>query len=114
MLTLVEVLLNPLRFAEQEGGVFLGNFHELPEDFHRREELLGEFFVVLILPGRAQRGEPGLKLGGLHLDIFVEALQLGREAPDLFGVHDCLSHRFTLRLRILSEGMSRGENLVYD
>ncbi len=50
-LALGEVFLDAGRFAEEEGGVFFGDFHEGAEGFHGGEEVFGEFFLFLVLPG---------------------------------------------------------------
>jgi len=64
-------------------------FSEISVNFlmnlHRGDEFLGEFFVLLVLPGGGEGGEAGLQRGGFALHIVVEALQFLSEAPDLLG-----------------------------
>ena len=51
-------------------------------------ELLGKLGVLLILPGVAQRGKPGLQQRDPVLKILVEPLQFFGEAADLRRIHD--------------------------
>ena len=92
-LALVEVFLNAGGFAEQKGGMFFGDFHEFAEGFHGGDEVFGEFFLFLVLPGGGEGGEASVEGGGAALDVFVEALEFFGEAAHLFGIHDCLGHR---------------------
>ena len=52
-LALVQILFDPLRFAQQEGGLFLGNFYEFLQDFHRCDKVFSELQLLLILPSAA-------------------------------------------------------------
>lgn len=80
-------------FLSKYRSVFLGHFHELPQDLHGDDEFLRELPVLLVLPRAAKGRKPRLKGRGSHLDVLVETFQFVREEPDLFGIHDCLSHR---------------------
>ena len=93
---LVEVILDALRFAEEEGRVLLAHLHELLDGFHRGEELSTEFLVLGILPGLAERGKAALQRGSTLLHVGVEAFELRGEAADLLGIHDCLGHAHSI------------------
>lgn len=67
-------------------------FHEPAQGLHGGDKFLSEFRVLLVLPGAAEGVEPGLQSAGAGLDIFVEAFEFRRKAPDLIGVHDGLGH----------------------
>ena len=55
---MVEVFLDALGLAEEEGRVLAGDFGEALEGLEGFLELLGELDVFLVLPGVAERGEP--------------------------------------------------------
>jgi len=81
-----------LSLAEEIGGVLVGDVDEFLERLERLLEFLGEFDVLLVLPGIAQSGEAGLKRDHLILKVGVEPLEILGEPPHLFGIHDCLRH----------------------
>src|SRR5205823_6479505 len=82
--TLVEILLDPLRFPHEIRSLRLGNFRKLSQHFHRGNKFLCELFVLLVLPRAAERIEARLKCRGAHLHIVIEAFELFRKAADLF------------------------------
>jgi hypothetical protein len=60
-LTLLQVLLDPLGFAQQEGDMLIGGAHKVRQHAHRLLKLLGELLVFLVAPGIAQADELGLQ-----------------------------------------------------
>ena len=90
--TLVKVFVDALGFAQEEGGVALGDFGEFFEGLHGGDEFLGEFFVFLVLPGGGEVCEAGVQRLGAGLDVIIEAFQFFGEPAHFLGVHDCLCH----------------------
>src|SRR5258708_3581398 len=95
---LVEVFLDPLGFAQKVGGVLAGKLDEILERFYCLPEFLGEFFVLLVLPGIAQGAEAGVKEDHAVFEIAIESLEFLGKPPHLFRIHDCLGHSFSLSL----------------
>jgi hypothetical protein len=91
---LVQIFLDALRLAEQEGCVLLGKLSELFERLHGLFEFFGKFGVLLIGPRIAQRDKAGVQQNHAVLNFAVEALQFLREPPHLFGIHDGLRHNY--------------------
>ena len=89
---LVEVVFDSLGFAEEVGGVLIGDVDEFFESFDGGFELVVEFVVFGVLPGIAEGGEAGLEGGEVVLEVAVETFKFLRETAHLIGVHDCLSH----------------------
>lgn len=50
---LIQILLDPLRLAQEERRMIVGTFDELFQNLHRVAELLGKLCVFLILPSIA-------------------------------------------------------------
>jgi len=90
--TLIKVFFNPLGFAKEKWRVFVGDFHELPERLHRREKLVGEFFMLLILPSCAEVRETRLESLGASLGVIIETLEFFGEPSHFLWIHDCLCH----------------------
>ena len=97
--SLVQILLDPLRLAQQERRVFLRHFSEFLQGLHRLLEFVGKFFVLLVLPGVAKRGEPRVEQHHAIFDFAVEARQFLGEPPHFFRVHDGLGHTSKSDLR---------------
>ncbi len=58
---MLQVLLDPLGFAQQEGDMLIGGAHKVRKHAHRLLKLLGELLVFLVAPGIAQADELGLQ-----------------------------------------------------
>src|SRR5678816_3150012 len=67
--TLVQVLFDPLRLAQQVRGMLIGDLDKFLQRFHRLFEFVGELGVFLVLPGIAQGGEARLQRNHLVLQI---------------------------------------------
>src|SRR5215471_18412173 len=85
--SLVEVFLDTLGFAHQVGRVLVGYLDEFFERLHRLLEFLGEFGVLLVLPGVGQSREARLQRSQPVLQFGIEAFELVGEATHLLGVH---------------------------
>src|SRR5438552_12836084 len=110
MLALVQIFLDALGFAQQVGGVRVGNLDEFPERLQSLLELLRELEVLLVLPGISQSGKARLERSHAILEIQIEALQFFSEAPHFLRVHDCLGHIFSFSNgSVLSQHQSRRE-----
>src|SRR5438477_6631561 len=91
-LMLGQILLDALGFPQQKRRVLAGNLHEFQQRLHGLPELFGELGMLLVLPGLAQRGEPGLQQGDSILKIQVETFEFLGETPHLGGIHDRFRH----------------------
>jgi hypothetical protein len=89
---LVQVLLNPLRLAEQERRMLVGAFDEFLEHLHCVAKFFGELGVFLILPGVAEGSEARLQERHPILRFNVEAFEFFGEAADFTWIHDGLWH----------------------
>jgi hypothetical protein len=95
---LLQIFLDALGFSQQVRRVFLGQLDKLLQRFHRQSKFLGEFLMLLVLPGVPQRGKTGLEQDQAVFQVGVEPLQFVGESPHLFGIHDCLRHYFPYSL----------------
>src|SRR5690348_15304830 len=98
MSALVQIFLDALGCSQQIRRVHLRKLDEFLQGLHRLFEFLGELLMFLVLPGVPQRAEAGLQEDHPILEVAVETLQLFREPPHLFRIHDCLGHRVSSRL----------------
>jgi hypothetical protein len=89
---LLQVFLDTLGFAQQDGDVLVGRFEEVVDDVHRLLELLGELLVLLVAPGVAQADELAVQACHAIAQLGVEELEMVGEAPQLDGVDDRLGH----------------------
>lgn len=60
-LMLIQVFLNALGFAQEEGRMLVRRLDESLQHFHRVAKFLGELGVLLILPGITQGRETRLQ-----------------------------------------------------
>jgi len=82
-----------MRWAfRNKNGVCWPEIHEFQQRLHGLPELFGEFGMLLVLPGLAQRGEPGLQKRDSILEIQVESFQFLGEPPNLGGIHHSFRH----------------------
>ena len=56
-LALLQIFLNPFRFADKKRDMQVGRFHEALDGQHGLVEFLGKLLVFLVAPGVAQRHE---------------------------------------------------------
>jgi hypothetical protein len=78
-LPLLQVLLDPIGFAQQKGNVLIRGLDKLPHGAHLRFELLDKPLMFLIAPSRRKRRQ--LPLATLHLvhHFRAEMLQMLNE-----------------------------------
>jgi hypothetical protein len=94
---LVDVLLDPLGFAEEEGDVRLGRLDELLHDLEGRVELLLELRLLLVAPGLGERRHAVGDHRGHAREVGVELLEVVRETPEFLGVNDRFGHTASVR-----------------
>src|SRR5258706_14634188 len=75
ILALVQIFFDALGFAQQIRRVLIRDFHEMLERLEGLLEFIGKFFVLLVLPGIAQRGKTRLQRSHSILQIHIGPLQ---------------------------------------
>src|SRR5262249_39102806 len=103
MSALLEVLVDAIGLAEQEGDVLLRGLDEAGEDVDGLGEALGELVVVLVAPGVAEAGELALEDGKRLAALFVQVLEALGKAAQLGGIDDGPGHA-DLRLFLPQSG----------
>ena len=84
--------MGALGFAEEEGDVLFGDGDEAVEHSECVFEFLGEFAMLLISPGFAERGEAAMQGGHSAFEIEVESFEFLSEDAYFFGIDDCFGH----------------------
>jgi hypothetical protein len=93
-LPLLEVFLDALGLAEQEGDVQVSGLDEALEHMDGFVERLAELVVLLVAPRVPQSDELTVNSREVGRQIAIEALQAMREATQFGGVNDRLRHGF--------------------
>src|SRR5262249_1488350 len=74
-LAVLQVVLDALGLADEEGDLFPRGFQEAVDDDDGLVEAFGELVVLLVAPGVAQAGELALEDGDETGDFVVEVLE---------------------------------------
>ena len=66
--------------------MFVGCVDEFGEGAEHLVEIVGELFVLLVLPGFAELAEAALDGNDLALDFSIETLEIECETAEFFGI----------------------------
>jgi hypothetical protein len=97
-LSLVQVFLDSLRLSEKERSLVARTLDETAQHFHRFLKLACKLRVLVILPGIAQGGKPGLERGHRVLEVAVESLQFLGKLLQLIRIYYRFRHADTVRV----------------
>ncbi len=89
---MLEVLVDSLCFAQQEGNVLIRGVDEPPKHLHGLLELLGKLLLLLVAPRLAEFKQPAVQGGELVVKLGIEPLQVVSETAEFFWVDDCFCH----------------------
>src|ERR1700722_17364573 len=86
-LALFQIFFNDRSFFIQRADMLLAVVEEFTDDFHRVDEGLGKFPLLLFPPGLLQRAQTRLEAAQQRADLGIESIQFLRKSPKIGRVH---------------------------
>jgi hypothetical protein len=89
---LLQVFVDALGLAEQEGNMEIGGLHESLHHLKGLFKFLGELIVLLIAPRIAKGDQLAVEHGHPTVKVIIKLLEIMGEVPEFFRIDNGVGH----------------------